>query len=38
MSRVSSLQGKLPLAGMTVTKLEDCEAHKNAFELNGKTI
>ncbi|XP_030613755.1 rho guanine nucleotide exchange factor 7a isoform X2 [Archocentrus centrarchus] len=28
-------QGKLPLAGMTVTKLEDCEAHKNAFELNG---
>lgn len=28
-------QGKLPLAGMTVTKLEDCEAHRNAFELNG---
>ncbi|XP_070770190.1 rho guanine nucleotide exchange factor 7a isoform X5 [Enoplosus armatus] len=28
-------QGKLPLASMTVTKLEDCEAHKNAFELNG---
>uniref|UniRef100_A0A667Z4U1 Rho guanine nucleotide exchange factor (GEF) 7a n=1 Tax=Myripristis murdjan TaxID=586833 RepID=A0A667Z4U1_9TELE len=27
--------GKLPLASMTVTKLEDCEAHKNAFELNG---
>uniref|UniRef100_A0AAX7TFF9 Rho guanine nucleotide exchange factor (GEF) 7a n=1 Tax=Astatotilapia calliptera TaxID=8154 RepID=A0AAX7TFF9_ASTCA len=27
--------GKLPLAGMTVTKLEDCEAHRNAFELNG---
>lgn len=21
---------------MTVTKLEDCEAHKSAFELNGK--
>uniref|UniRef100_A0A665UTS3 Rho guanine nucleotide exchange factor 7-like n=1 Tax=Echeneis naucrates TaxID=173247 RepID=A0A665UTS3_ECHNA len=28
-------QGKLPLASMTVTKLEDNEAHKNAFELNG---
>ncbi|XP_044073104.1 rho guanine nucleotide exchange factor 7a isoform X5 [Siniperca chuatsi] len=28
-------QGKLPLASMTVAKLEDCEAHKNAFELNG---
>ncbi|KAJ3592058.1 hypothetical protein NHX12_007188 [Muraenolepis orangiensis] len=28
-------QGKLPLTGMTVTKLEDCEAHKNAFELSG---
>uniref|UniRef100_A0A3B4WS39 Rho guanine nucleotide exchange factor (GEF) 7a n=1 Tax=Seriola lalandi dorsalis TaxID=1841481 RepID=A0A3B4WS39_SERLL len=28
-------QGKLPLASMTVTKLEDCEAHKNAFEING---
>uniref|UniRef100_A0A669BF38 Rho guanine nucleotide exchange factor (GEF) 7a n=1 Tax=Oreochromis niloticus TaxID=8128 RepID=A0A669BF38_ORENI len=27
--------GKLPLAGMAVTQLEDCEAHKNAFELNG---
>uniref|UniRef100_A0A7N8YI89 Rho guanine nucleotide exchange factor 7 n=1 Tax=Mastacembelus armatus TaxID=205130 RepID=A0A7N8YI89_9TELE len=26
-------QGKLPLASMTVSKLEDCEAHKNAFEL-----
>uniref|UniRef100_A0A7N6A6Y0 Rho guanine nucleotide exchange factor (GEF) 7a n=1 Tax=Anabas testudineus TaxID=64144 RepID=A0A7N6A6Y0_ANATE len=29
------LQGKLPLSSMTVTKLEDCEAHKNAFELSG---
>ncbi|CAG5865775.1 unnamed protein product [Menidia menidia] len=28
-------QGKLPLAGMTVTKLEDCEAHIDSFELNG---
>lgn len=32
----SSLQGKLPLASMTVSKLEDCDAHKHAFELNGK--
>lgn len=32
---VFALQGKLPLTGMIVTKLEDCEAHKNAFELNG---
>ncbi|TKS66828.1 Rho guanine nucleotide exchange factor 7 [Collichthys lucidus] len=28
-------QGKLPLASMSVIKLEDCDAHKNAFELNG---
>ncbi|KAK6309651.1 hypothetical protein J4Q44_G00195320 [Coregonus suidteri] len=28
-------QGKLPLAGMTVTTLEDSEAHKNSFELSG---
>lgn len=28
-------QGKLPLASMTVTKLDDSDAHKNAFELNG---
>uniref|UniRef100_A0A671S1F4 Rho guanine nucleotide exchange factor 7-like n=1 Tax=Sinocyclocheilus anshuiensis TaxID=1608454 RepID=A0A671S1F4_9TELE len=28
-------QGKLPLSGMTVTPLEDCESHKNAFELLG---
>uniref|UniRef100_A0A3B4BV59 Rho guanine nucleotide exchange factor (GEF) 7a n=1 Tax=Pygocentrus nattereri TaxID=42514 RepID=A0A3B4BV59_PYGNA len=27
-------QGKLPLSGMTVTPLEDCESHKNAFELS----
>lgn len=30
-------QGKLPLASMTVSKLEDCDAHKNGFELNGKS-
>ncbi|XP_067112928.1 rho guanine nucleotide exchange factor 7a isoform X1 [Osmerus mordax] len=29
-------QGKLPLAGMSVNRLEDCEAHKNAFELSGR--
>ncbi|XP_072300854.1 rho guanine nucleotide exchange factor 7a isoform X1 [Eucyclogobius newberryi] len=28
-------QGKLPLAGMIVSKLENCEAFKHAFELNG---
>uniref|UniRef100_A0AAY4DVE5 Rho guanine nucleotide exchange factor (GEF) 7a n=1 Tax=Denticeps clupeoides TaxID=299321 RepID=A0AAY4DVE5_9TELE len=28
-------QGKLPLTGMTVTKQEDCENFKNAFELSG---
>ncbi|XP_024919836.1 rho guanine nucleotide exchange factor 7a isoform X3 [Cynoglossus semilaevis] len=28
-------QGKLPVSSMVVNKLEDCEAQKNAFELNG---
>ncbi|XP_027020562.1 rho guanine nucleotide exchange factor 7a isoform X3 [Tachysurus fulvidraco] len=28
-------QGKLPLSGMAITPLEDCERHKNAFELSG---
>uniref|UniRef100_A0A8C2CAG0 Rho guanine nucleotide exchange factor (GEF) 7a n=1 Tax=Cyprinus carpio TaxID=7962 RepID=A0A8C2CAG0_CYPCA len=28
-------QGKLALSGVTVTPLEDCESHKNAFELSG---
>ncbi|KAL0963482.1 hypothetical protein UPYG_G00307000 [Umbra pygmaea] len=28
-------QGKLPLSGMSVTKLEDNEAHNNCFELSG---
>ncbi|XP_060732193.1 rho guanine nucleotide exchange factor 7a isoform X2 [Tachysurus vachellii] len=28
-------QGKLPLSGMAITPLEDCESHKNAFELSG---
>uniref|UniRef100_A0AAY4BYF9 Rho guanine nucleotide exchange factor (GEF) 7a n=1 Tax=Denticeps clupeoides TaxID=299321 RepID=A0AAY4BYF9_9TELE len=31
-------QGKLPLTGMTVTKQEDCENFKNAFELSGKWV
>lgn len=28
-------QGKLPMTGMTITKLEDSENHKNAFEISG---
>uniref|UniRef100_A0A6Q2YJQ1 Rho guanine nucleotide exchange factor (GEF) 7a n=1 Tax=Esox lucius TaxID=8010 RepID=A0A6Q2YJQ1_ESOLU len=28
-------QGKLPLSGMSVTRLEDNESHKNTFELSG---
>ncbi|XP_031439239.1 rho guanine nucleotide exchange factor 7a isoform X4 [Clupea harengus] len=28
-------QGKLPLTGMMVTKLEESESHKNAFEVSG---
>ncbi|KAG5283106.1 hypothetical protein AALO_G00038380 [Alosa alosa] len=28
-------QGKLPLTGMMVTKLDESESHKNAFELSG---
>ncbi|KAG9339490.1 hypothetical protein JZ751_023630 [Albula glossodonta] len=31
-------QGKLPLTGMTVTKLEDNEFHKNAFEVSGTMV
>ncbi|XP_009871153.1 PREDICTED: rho guanine nucleotide exchange factor 7-like, partial [Apaloderma vittatum] len=27
-------QGKLPMTGMTITKLEDSENHKNAFEIS----
>uniref|UniRef100_A0A8C2TWL0 Rho guanine nucleotide exchange factor 7 n=2 Tax=Coturnix japonica TaxID=93934 RepID=A0A8C2TWL0_COTJA len=31
-------QGKLPMTGMTITKLEDSENHKNAFEISGTMI
>ncbi|ETE71298.1 Rho guanine nucleotide exchange factor 7, partial [Ophiophagus hannah] len=31
-------QGKLPLTGMTITKLEDSENHRNAFEISGNMI
>ncbi|KAG7467198.1 hypothetical protein MATL_G00150880 [Megalops atlanticus] len=31
-------QGKLPLVGMAVSKLEDSETHKNAFEISGSMI
>ncbi|XP_037384579.1 rho guanine nucleotide exchange factor 7 isoform X3 [Talpa occidentalis] len=31
-------QGKLPTTGMTITKLEDSEHHRNAFEIAGSMI
>uniref|UniRef100_A0A8C4Y3U1 Rho guanine nucleotide exchange factor 7 n=1 Tax=Gopherus evgoodei TaxID=1825980 RepID=A0A8C4Y3U1_9SAUR len=31
-------QGKLPMTGMTITKLEDSENHRNAFEIAGNMI
>ncbi|KAM9049712.1 rho guanine nucleotide exchange factor 7 isoform 3-T4 [Megaptera novaeangliae] len=31
-------QGKLPTTGMTITKLEDGENHRNAFEISGSMI
>ncbi|KPP72703.1 rho guanine nucleotide exchange factor 7-like, partial [Scleropages formosus] len=31
-------QGKLPLTGMSVSKIEDCEALKDAFEISGNMI
>ncbi|XP_060492658.1 rho guanine nucleotide exchange factor 7 isoform X5 [Panthera onca] len=31
-------QGKLPTTGMTITKLEDSENHRNAFEISGSMI
>ncbi|KAL1022259.1 hypothetical protein UPYG_G00024330 [Umbra pygmaea] len=30
-------QGKLPLAGMLISRIEDCELVKNAFEISGST-
>lgn len=32
------LKGKLPLSGITVTRLEDNEQYKNAFELSSPMI
>eukprot|EP00062_Callorhinchus_milii_P007468 gi/632949097/ref/XP_007889958.1/ PREDICTED: rho guanine nucleotide exchange factor 7 isoform X3 [Callorhinchus milii] len=31
-------QGKLPLTGLTITKLEDIDSEKNAFEITGNMI
>ncbi|KAJ9593791.1 hypothetical protein L9F63_027566, partial [Diploptera punctata] len=31
-------EGKLPLTGINVTKLEDTELYKNAFEITGNMI
>uniref|UniRef100_A0A8C9V319 Rho guanine nucleotide exchange factor 7 n=1 Tax=Scleropages formosus TaxID=113540 RepID=A0A8C9V319_SCLFO len=31
-------QGKLPLTGMSIMKLDDSENHKNAFEISGSMI
>ncbi|XP_025047643.1 rho guanine nucleotide exchange factor 6 isoform X2 [Alligator sinensis] len=31
-------QGKLPLTGMTLTKLEECEGNDHAFEITGNMI
>ncbi|KAF4025829.1 hypothetical protein G4228_017919, partial [Cervus hanglu yarkandensis] len=31
-------EGKLPTTGMTITKLEDSENHRNAFEISGSMI
>uniref|UniRef100_A0A0A9ZJ98 Rho guanine nucleotide exchange factor 7 n=1 Tax=Lygus hesperus TaxID=30085 RepID=A0A0A9ZJ98_LYGHE len=31
-------EGKLPLAGITISKLEDSENYKNAFEISGSLI
>ncbi|KAK1341936.1 hypothetical protein QTO34_016687 [Cnephaeus nilssonii] len=31
-------QGKLPTTGMTITKIEDSENHRNAFEISGSMI
>ncbi|XP_045061582.1 rho guanine nucleotide exchange factor 7b isoform X2 [Coregonus clupeaformis] len=38
-SRMSGFiyQGKLPLTGMLISRIEDCEMVKNAFEISGST-
>lgn len=33
-----SIQGKLPLTGIAVTRLEDTDTIKNAFEISGPLI
>ncbi|KAL7983863.1 hypothetical protein Chor_000739 [Crotalus horridus] len=38
MTAFKNLSGKLPLTGMTITKLEDSENHRNAFEISGNMI
>lgn len=37
-TQTSIFQGKLPLSGIKVMRLEDNEHHKNAFELSGPMI
>lgn len=37
-NRVISLQGKLPLTGIVVNRLEDSDQFKNAFEISGPMI
>lgn len=36
--RVLHLQGKLPLSGIAINRLEDTESIKNAFEISGPFI
>ncbi|OXB60597.1 hypothetical protein ASZ78_007461 [Callipepla squamata] len=38
MIQCAGSEGKLPMTGMTITKLEDSENHKNAFEISGTMI
>ncbi|RMC06557.1 hypothetical protein DUI87_15994 [Hirundo rustica rustica] len=38
MIQCAGSEGKLPMTGMTITKLEDSENHKNAFEISGNMI
>lgn len=35
---MSIFQGKLPLPGITITRLEDSDTYKNAFEISGPMI
>uniref|UniRef100_A0A3Q2IH10 Rho guanine nucleotide exchange factor 7 n=1 Tax=Equus caballus TaxID=9796 RepID=A0A3Q2IH10_HORSE len=38
MIQCAGSEGKLPTTGMTITKLEDSENHRNAFEISGSMI